>query len=306
LAYAKTLAHVGSPFYVPAWRTYVIARDWQARAKDVIGCYPLACLAADSDLEEGLRALHKEAFVSVTLVVDGLLGPSLNLLRRAFSVVRPLKTHYLVDPAYEYRPSKHHRYEIRRAMLRGIEIRIVPLSIILDAWTDLYAGLVSRHHITGVQRFTHESFEVLAAFEALTAVAAFMDGELIACHLWFEHKHHVWSHLAASNEHGYSSGAAYAVYDYSIRHFSGHLINLGGGAGIGEVAGDGLARFKAGFSNRSHTAYMIGSVLDPTTYEALCAARGNATAHDYFPAYRAQSTPGADVAFSQASSTAPD
>src|SRR5208283_155928 len=264
------------------------------------------CLAADSDLGEGLEALRKGGFVSATLVVDGLLGPPLNLLKGAFTVAWPFKTHYLVDPTGAYRPSKHHRYEIRRATQRGIEIRTVPLRVILDTWTALYEELVYRHRIAGVQRFTRESFEALAACKGLTAVAAYIGGELIACHLWFQYKDFVWSHLAASNALGYATGAAYVVYDQSIRNFSGHLINLGGSAGIADAADDGLARFKAGFSNRTRAAYLIGSVLDPTTYESLCAERGDPNAHDYFPAYRAQSAAGNSSVFSQAVCDIPD
>ena len=294
-AYAKTLAHVGRALYVPAWGTCVIARDWHGRAEDAVGPYPISCLASDSDLEMGLEDIRKAGFVSVTLVVDGLLGPPISRLRNTFTVARPFKTHYLVDEAIgAYQPSKHHRHELRRAAQRGVEVRIVPLLDILDAWIGLYDGLVSRHRIAGVQRFPRESFEALANCEGLSAIAAFIGEELVSCHLWFQYKEFAWSHLAATNALGYASGAAYAVYDHSIRNFSGHLINLGGGAGIGDAADDGLARFKAGFSNRTHSAYLLGSVLDPATYQALCIERRGVDAGDYFPAYRAPFSSGED------------
>jgi hypothetical protein len=300
LAYAKTLAHVGRPVSVPAWRTCVLARDWQNQAEDVLGPYPITCLGADSDLATGLEDLRRAGFVSVTLVVDGLFGPPIGQLQNAFTVARPFKTHYLVDQsAGQYRPSRHHSYEIRRAVQRGVETRIVPLRLILDAWTALYQGLICRHRITGVQRFTRESFEALAACESLTAIAAYIGTELVACHLWFQHDALVWSHLAASNARGYASGAAYAVCDHSIRNFSGHLINLGGSAGIGASGDDGLARFKAGFATQSHTAYLIGSVLDAAKYAALCATLSGPSAHDYFPAYRAPSAAGGTGALPQ-------
>lgn len=295
LAYAKTLAHVGSPVDLPAWRTCVIARDWRRRAKDAVGPYPLTCLGSDSDLGMGLDELRKAGFVSVLLVVDGLIGPAIDRLQRAFTIARPFKTHYIVDQSLgAYRPSKHHRYEIRRAMEHGVEIRIEPLRGILDAWTALYQGLISRHCITGVQCFTRDSFEALAACEGLIAVGAYIGSELIACHLWFQYEEIVWSHLAASNARGYATAAAYAVCDQSIRNFSGRLINLGGSAGIDDAASDGLARFKAGFSNRTQTASLIGSVLDPTLYQALCSERSGISHENYFPAYRAPSMPGGD------------
>jgi hypothetical protein len=285
-AYTATLAHVGRPFRVSDWDTYVIARDYKGQAEDAVGTYPIACLATQSDLHAGLDVLRKAGFVSVTLVVDTLVGPSLDQFKDAFTLVHPFKTHYLVDGILgTYLPSKHHRYEIRRAAQRGVEIRVVSLLDVLDEWTTLYETLISHHHITGVQRFSRASFEALANCDGFCTIAAFVDQKLVSCHLWVECQNFVWSHLAASNALGYDSGAAYAVYDYSIRYFSHRLINLGGAAGVGATADDGLARFKAGFSNRTQPAYLIGSILNPEAYQNLCAERNTPTSV-YFPAYR--------------------
>jgi hypothetical protein len=236
--------------------------------------------------------------VSIVFVVDGLFSPPVDLLRQAFTFARPFKTHYLVDQSAEkYWPCKHHRYEIRRAAQRGVEVRIVPLLDILDAWTALYDGLIVHRNIEGVQRFSRESFEVLDQCEGISTVAAFIGRDLVSCHLWVRYGDIVWSHLAASNERGYASRAAYAVYDESIRHFSGCLINLGGAVGTSDVADEGLARFKAGFSNRSNIAHLVGAVLDPGTYQNLCTEHGNASVGDYFPSYRAPSVRRANSPF---------
>jgi hypothetical protein len=288
LAYARTMAHLGRPVHVPAWQTYVIARNWKNGVEDAIGPYPLTCLSGDSDLASGLDQLRDEGLISVVLVVDGLLGPPLPELRRAFTFSRPFKTHYLVDEARGgYLPSKHHRYEIRRATQRDVTVREVPFTQVLDSWTGLYDELIALHRISGVQRFSRDSFEALAQCEGLSAVAAYADTELVSCHLWVRYRGHVWSHLAASSARGYETGAAYAVYDHSIRSFAGNVINLGGSAGIDDAASDGLARFKAGFANRTQTAFLLGGVLDPSTYAMLCAEHGGGEASDYFPAYRA-------------------
>jgi hypothetical protein len=287
LAYADTLAHVGRPVHVVEWQTYVIARDWKGRAMDAIGPYPITCLADESDLGSGLDLLRKEGFVSITLVVEDLLGPPIDKLQQTFDFARPFKTHYLVDEAGgTYQPSKHHRYEIRRAARAGVEVRVVPLLDILDAWIGLYDGLITNHRIVGAQRFPRESFEVLANCDGLVTVAAFVGQDLVSCHLWIEYKGFVWSHLAASSALGYSNGAAYAVCDQSIRTFSGKVIDLGGAAGVNDASDNGLARFKAGFSNRQHRAYLCGAVLDTKAYLALC-ANTDAARSDYFPAYRA-------------------
>lgn len=290
--YAQTLTHVGRPLYVEAWDTHVIVRAWQDGVEDAMGTYPLACLAEDSSLAAGLGALRSAGLLTVTLVVDGLAGPPLVELRKAFAHIRPFKTHFVVDPAIApYAPSPHHQYEIRRALRRGVEVREHALRDILDEWTLLYQNLIERHAIAGVQRFSRASFEALAACEGVCAFGAWLDGDLVSCHLWVRHEQRVWSHLAASSEAGYAAGAAYAIYDRSIRHFEGRLVSLGGSAGLA-AADDGLARFKAGFSNRTLEAHVVGEVLDAGRYEIVCALRG-ASAGDYFPLYRSPQVQGA-------------
>ncbi len=287
LAYARTLAHAGDPLEVRPWRTHVIVRDWKGVARDAMGTYPLACLAEDADLGAGLAALREAGLVSVTLVADGLAGPSVEALCAAFPVARPFKTHYVVDPAAgPYAPSRHHRQELRRAARRGVEVGVIRLRDHLDAWVDLYDELAARHAIGGVQRFPRASFAALAECEGLTAVAAFADARIVSCHLWFASGNVVWSHLAASSADGYACGAAYVVYDHSIRHFADRVVNLGGAAGIGDDASDGLARFKSGFANRSLGVRLYGAVLDEPAYRKLCNGRGG-DAVSYFPAYRA-------------------
>jgi hypothetical protein len=286
LSYARTLAHVGSAVWVDAWQTFVIAREWKPGVFDALGSYPLACLSETSDLGLGIQSLRSQGLVSIALVVDGLTGPPVGRLQAAFGISRSFKTHYLVDQQVAaYRPSGHHRYEIQRASRRGVEVRIVLLRDVLDAWTSLYDGLITRHRISGLQQFTHKSFEALADCDGLVTVAAFMGEDLVSCHLWIRYGRNIWSHLAASSALGYRSGAAYAVYDHSIRSFPEHTINLGGSAGTEDAGDDGLARFKAGFANRTQDAYFFGEVLDAAKYAELCDERGAAD-DEYFPAYR--------------------
>jgi hypothetical protein len=266
----------------------MLVREWKEGVMDAVGPYPMTCLDAESDLEAGLESLRGMHLVTVVFVVDGLTGPSPSRLSDTFEVARPFKTHYLVDQVGKrYEPSAHHRYEIRRARQRDLDIRILPLYEILDAWTDLYEDLVRRHDIRGMPQFSRDSFARLAECPGLSAVAAFVADELVSCHLWFEFGGNVWSHLAASSANGYARGAAYAVYDASIIHFADRIINLGGIAGDVKGASDGLARFKQGFANGATTAFLIGSVLNRPAYEHICTSLPTSTPADYFPRYRA-------------------
>lgn len=285
--YARTLAHIGEPHYVHAWGTHVLARSWHGRAKDACGVYPLAALSTEEDLRPGIEELRAAGFVSIVMVVDPLLSPSSERLRQAFEQVRPFKTHYVVDTdAAVYQPSAHHRYEVRRSERTGLRVREVPLPTMLDAWIALYEVLGRRHANLGMASFSRSSFERLSHCDSLVAVAGFVDDRMVCCHLWFAAHGCAWSHLGASNAQGYDSGASYAVYDHSMRRFQGSVIDLGGPAGVNDAAGDGLARFKKGFANRTVVAHLVGSVLDGANYAKLCAEAGIEDDDSFFPAYR--------------------
>ncbi len=292
LEYARTLANAGTPLDIQEWQCPVMVRPWGDEYRDAIGPYPLACLSPDSDLFGGLQRLRVAGLLTATLVVDGLVGPPLATLRESFDVAGAYKTHYLMDPAVgPYRPTPHHAHEIKRAIKRGVEVRFVDLHDIIEAWCGLYEQLQSRHDIAGAQRFSHESFRQLADCQGLHTVGAYWNDLLVSCHLWFEHEGRVWSHLAASNDDGYANGAAYAIYDVALQHFSRQLVNLGGAAGIERDSSDGLARFKAGFSNRTTIAHIFGSVLNPSVYAVL--TQPTLSSGGYFPAYRSPRVAGA-------------
>lgn len=292
LAYARTLAHVGRPIEVPAWQTHVIVRRFGDRATDAAGPYPITCFAGQCDLRAGLENLKDMGLVSVTAVIDELASPPIGSFQHVFSLVRPYKTHYLVDTTDgAYRPSDHHQREIRRAARLGVEVREVSLADILDGWTALYDDLIARHGISGVQRFSRASFEELTRCNGVATMAAFIGEEMVSCHVWMRHEDAVWSHLAASSARGYSTGAAYAVYDHSIRSFSGCTVSLGGSAGTGDSPSDGLARLKAGFANRSGKSFLIGSVLDAAEYQRLSELSCGDRDSGFFPMYRAPAKP---------------
>ena len=283
-AYAASLAHMGDARAVPAWDSWVIERPLAGGGMDVCGPYPLAVIARDADLAAGLETLRHSGAVSVTLALDDFHRPELEQLRTHFDVVRPFKTHYVVDrSAGEVSPSRHHRYEISRA-LRAVSVREIPLADSLPQWETLYRTLVSRHELAGVHDFPAAHFVALAALPAVRCVAAFQGEAMVAAHLWVDHGDCVHSHLAASSELGYALRAAYAVNDFSIRLFAAaRIINLGGGAGASDDATDGLARFKAGFTNATAQGHICGKILDRDAYARL--SQGSADS-GYFPLYR--------------------
>lgn len=282
--YADALAYLGRPVPVDAWASFVIARPLpDGGGEDAMGAYPLAVIDPDADLAAGLHTLAELGLVSLVLVPDPFASPSPERLAAAFTLCHPFKTHYLVEPAKGADFTKHHRDRVRRG-LRRCRIERVALGERLGAWNRLYAGLVDRRSIQGAADFRPAYFERLAEAAALVAFAAYVDDEIAAMTLWFEHAGVVYNHLTASNAAGYANGANFALYGAAIDCFAGAAVmNLGGGAGLGDDPDDGLAAFKRGFSNAETRALICGAVLDPARYAELSTARQPTR---FFPAYR--------------------
>ncbi len=284
-AYADGLGVKDGIIDIPEWNTHLLRRsvEQSAGVYDAMGPYPYCPLPADCDLSGGLERLAAAGLVSMVLVPDPLMGPSQDQAAQHFVVCRPFKTHYLVDPkAGTYGPTKHHRDRIRRGH-RRCRIEIVALRNHLPQWSDLYAGLVERRDISGVTAFSSAYFEVLAGDRTLVTFAAWMDNSLVGMNLWYPWEGVCSNHLLAVSAEGYANGASYALYDAAISHFSGQVLNLGGGAGVGDGAG-GLADFKRGFANDQVMSSIYGAVLNQGRYQQLSQTTGST---DYFPAYRA-------------------
>jgi hypothetical protein len=282
--YAEALAHVGQPVRVDAWCSFVIARPLPAGGgSDATGAYPMAVFRADADLGRGLADLAAAGLVSLVLVPDPFASPPPERLAAAFDLCRPFKTHYLVETAKGAAVTKHHRDRMRRGA-RRCRVERVGLADHLAGWGELYAGLVDRRSIRGAADFTAGYFARLAQAPELVALAAFVDGDLAAMTLWFEHDGVAYNHLTAANAAGYANGANFALYGAAIDHFVGAAVmNLGGGAGFEDDPEDGLAAFKRGFANAETKALLCGAILDRGRYAALTAGRG---ATGFFPAYR--------------------
>ena len=285
-AYARVFEDIAQPLWVEAWGAHVLAREIPGGGgRDALGVYPLAPFGPGADLRAGLAWLKDQGLISIGLVPDPATAPPPAELQAAFGLCAPFKTHLLVDYGREVRFSKHHRYEVRKA-LRQVSVEVVALADHLDAWRGLYAELTERHEIGGMTAFSADAFQRLAAVEGLTATAAIADGVIVSMHLWATDaaSGHGYSLLAASSAEGYRRSAAYAVYAAAIQLFSNlKTLNLGAGAGMSADA-DGLSRFKKGFANAEVQAWFCGAILDENRYAALS---GGTTAHvTPFPAYR--------------------
>jgi hypothetical protein len=290
-AYVQSLAHMGSAISVPEWGCWLISRPIEGKLFDICGPYPIATISSGADLSGGMETLRKSGAVSVTLALDDFHRPGLEQLRSHFDFVRPFKTHYLVDRnAGNIQPSRHHRYEINRA-LKKVAVREIALEAYLSEWEGIYRNLITRHNLEGgAHDFSQDHFEALAAMKDVRCIGAFSGDELVAAHLWVAHADCVHSHLACSSDLGYTLRALYAVNHYSIQLFNAaRIVNLGGGAGTSNEPTDGLARFKRGFANTTSNGYICGQILDSKTYQLLVK---NSQDSEYFPLYRSPTRKG--------------
>lgn len=297
--YARSLSEHGRVCALPRSGGWLIMRavPGGGRRHDAMGCYPLFQCRDWRALPDDLAELADmaDAPVAVSLVADPLSagGEDRTLLDRAFpDVARPFKTHFLVDLARDPETFVHpHNRRNARKALRHFEVEFVerPLAH-LDDWLRLYRALCRRHTIGGIAAFSREAFKhQLAVPQALLARAIDRDGQVVAMQLWYLREDRAWYHLGASDEGGYAGGGAanalmWAAFEH-LRRLGVRRVSLGGASGVAPREDDGLARFKAGWSNTRTTAWFCGRILDRDAYGIL-AARANAVGSSYFPAYR--------------------
>lgn len=288
--YAASLAEFGRPRQLPHCGGWILEREVPGgNLRDAMGCYPLFTCRDWGALRKDLEGLVDE-LVTISLVPDPFGSYEISDLRRIFPErMRPFKQHFVMDLSLDPEKviSSHHRYEIRKSLRRICVERIERPKNFLCDWQRLYETLISRHHITGIRRFSLKSFDLQLSLPGVVVFRALLSGKTVAAQIWYVHGPVATSHLLASLPAGYELGASYALHRQAIDYFRGRLrwMNLGAGAGTRKNAEDGLTRFKRGWASGTRTAYFCGRVLNRRQYERILAGRQPQS--DYFPAYRA-------------------
>jgi hypothetical protein len=255
--------------------------DWT----DARGCYPLFAVSDWRFLSDDLDAMAGR-LVSAVVVCDPFGAYSVDLLERTFDVVKPFKTHVVVD-LRAFSPSRHHRRCAARALARVAVSEITGPRSFADEWCGLYENLVRRHGLTGMSAFSNASFAGQLTVPGLRLFSANAGTELVGAQMWYVSNGVAYLHLQAITALGYRLGASYALCSAALEALAAHVehADLGGGAGLEESYADGLLQFKRGWSNAGRSAYLCGRILDPKRYRALTDGRGSAGV-GYFPAYR--------------------
>ncbi len=288
--YANALDHVGRPRRLPLCGGWILEREIPDTSnRDAMGCYPIFVCQDWSGLKEDLDALGTD-LVSVAMVPDPLGDYELSDLQDCFDVARPFKDHVVADlgrPLDEV-VGKHHRKMARRA-LRQLKVeRCTSPEKYRDDWVRLYGCLVGRHAVRGVAAFSHESLCRQLAVPGASLFIAIHRDRVVGGALAYQHGDVVNAHLTAFDATGYELSAAYALKWRQLEYYAdkARWFNLAGVPGIDDRGGDGLRRFKQGWSSETRTAYFCGRVFDRQAYDALSKAK-KTTTDSYFPAYRA-------------------
>jgi len=287
--YAQSLAEFGTPRELAQCRGWILERQIPGSAlRDAMGCYPLFVCQDWSQLHADLDALVGN-LVSLALVTDPFGNYELPYLQRCFDLVIPYKEHFVTDLHQPMKAiaSKHHRKYARKA-LREVQVeRCTDPTQHLDEWVDLYATLIERHDINGIQEFSRQAFAQQLETPGIEMFRVVHQGATVGANLIYLQGEIAYGHLSAFSPKGYSLGAPYAVKWAVMEYLSNeaHWLDLGAGAGVTANGTDGLSRFKRGWSTGTRTAYFCGRIFNRNAYEAIVNSKG-ITETDYFPAYR--------------------
>jgi hypothetical protein len=288
--YALSLREFGTPRKLPRCGGWILVRQIPGTPyRDAMGCYPLFACRDWFKLHEDLEEIESE-LVSLTLVTDPFGDFDQGYLARYFQMFKPFKRHFIADLSQdpERFVDKHHRYYARKS-LRDMQVEVCdkPLQYV-DEWVKLYDNLIIRHNISGIKAFSKDSFCAQMQTPGVTLLIGRLGGEVVGAHMIIIRDDIAYSHLAAFSDDAYKCRASYGIYWMTLKYLKDHdirNIDLGAIAGFEEDPKDGLAKFKAGWSNESRPVYFCGRVFSPEKYETITIEKGISTT-DYFPAYR--------------------
>lgn len=285
-AYVRSLSFFGRPQLLPHCGGWLLQRPIAGTDRfDLCGSYPLFSCQDWGQLEHDLAQLGSDP-VSVAMVVDPFAALEPAAMARCFpDRCFAFKQHFVRDLDSTAPIAPHHRRNLRLAASVDVEW-CDPALEQLDSWCRLYEELVHRHGITGVTRFSRESFAAQLSLPGMQLSRAMHRGRPVGMALWLAGAQVVYYHLAAYATEGYRCRAAYALFDAAIRRFRNNgfrWLELGGAAGTAPGATDGLARFKAGWATGQRMAWFGGRVVDAEAYRQLTPSQGET----FFPAYRA-------------------
>lgn len=288
--YAASFDEFGTQRELPMCGGWILQRNIPGSTyRDAMGCYPLFSCRNWHMLAQDLHELEGK-LVSLALVTDPFGDYIPDRLAQSFHIFFRYKEHYVSDltlPLHQI-VSKHHRKQARKALQNVTVMLVVDPREYVDEWTQLYDGLISRHDIRGIRKFSRRAFGLQLEVPGVVYFRVLYDGKLVGGNIYYIQGNVVFFHLSACTDEGYALGAAYAVKWAAMEYFAGKAtwMDIGGGAGKHQMEDDGLAYFKRGWASGTRPVYFCGRILDEAKYAEL-AVKSNSPGSTYFPIYRA-------------------
>lgn len=289
--YAASFREFGEPRELPRCGGWILERSIPGTPyKDAMGCYPLFACRDWTKLHEDLGAIGS-GLVSLSLVTDPFSGVVPPYLDRNFDLVKPFKTHYVINlkhPLKSFVGSSHRRKAHKSLEIMDVEVCHQPGKY-LKEWIELYGSLTRTHNIEGIKAFSPKCFEIQLNLPGMVMFLGRKEGEVVGAVLILIQGQAAHYHLSACNSRGYKIRASYGILWKALEYSSElgiRCFNLGGMAGIKENPLDGLAQFKKGWSNDRRMVYFCGRIFDRQRYASINPQYSIGEA-DYFPSYRA-------------------
>jgi hypothetical protein len=288
-SYAESLSEFGESVELPYSGGWILRRQTPIlNLRDAMGCYPIFCCRQWQRLGDDLAQMRK-TLVSLTLVADPFGNYTLDLLKSLFDVTVPYKQHFVADlsvPLERYTSARHRKYARQALEKISVEVCDRP-AIYLDEWVSLYDHLVDRKHITGLRRFSRESFAGQLSVPGLVMFRATEADEPLSLDLWYVQGDVAYAHLVGTSPRGYELQASYGLKLFILRYFASRVrwADLGAVPGVNADADSGLASFKRGWSSETRTAYFCGKIFNQSDYRELFRVTESEET-PFFPAYR--------------------
>ncbi|MEM9520638.1 MAG: GNAT family N-acetyltransferase [Actinomycetota bacterium] len=286
--YCATLSHLGVPVSFDRAGGAMLSRTIDSSClTDLTGPYPWAGFSDWSSVGAELDAITGP--VTATVVVAPTSDVDDDVLVEQFpDHLVDFKLHFLVDLTADHATSRSatHRRKVRRSRPELSVSALEPTPVIADRWVELYHHLGERHAITGGAAFSDDGLRAQLVHPDCRCFGAFVGDELVGMVSFMTSGAVAAYHLGAYAQSGYALEAAYAIFPVAFDVLAAEgveLVNLGGGAGLSVEEGDGLARFKRGWSTHTGVARVAGRILDPEAFDRL----SSSSETTFWPPYRA-------------------
>lgn len=288
-SYAQSFSDIATPIALPNSGATVLARPiGDTGLRDIMGAYPLFACEHWEKLPADLAALAAD-FVSMVAVADPACPLSAERLAGIFTVVRPLGPRYLIDLTRFAMANlgRHHARKLKRASAGRIDIMTDAAAAACgEDFAVLYRTLAARKGITGFRRLSDRILARQLAVPGTVAVVSHDDDGLLGIDVYYQDGAWAYAHLSAYSERGYDQSVSYPMMAAAIDYFGGRVDRLDLGGAPQQAGADGIAFFKAGWSNATCPTLLCGAVLRDDDYRRI-AGSADIKAAGYFPAYRA-------------------